>query len=644
MKNFKLWHDLCHTHTHTFKFLIMFLFFAFSSNWVSGQNQTGALTLVSAGINNATNVARCTLRWASIPNNSIPTTARGYNISLQFNNATTLSVRPQPATAISPAFFTTSPSNVTVSCNQVALSRFSSSAFTLPIAPYNSLVIVSFSCEPGTTCSVNATGTLINSTGQFLPITPPTSPLSFTFAGTSISGTITKPPVAGVQICTNGGVISNGLLIPGVSVEKTIPFPLNCPTGQTPQTILSPDGNFTFSNNVPSTEYTFIPSKTATSTAVCCGITGNDPFLLNRFVLGLATLNLAQVMAADFSGNGIATTFDATQMNLCIQGTTPSFGSTWRPWRFVPYPAFGVNDPTIDPLGFTIPANLNGVPNSKNILSFGGGTSISGASFWGVKRGDIDSDCQLCGSNIIGTPEERDQVQPKEVQILLPDAPLKSGMEMLIPIRVENIADLFVMGMNLVFDGSKFEVIGAEKGDLPAESDDRQIGNIAQEGKNIVFRYAWFSLSAEGNAMNENTTLCTIRVRAKSDMDNIQKFIRIDKDDKANYVFFASDDGVENKKQFYLKSPEKTEAAFDISIIGSNQVTNELSLYIHDIRQEQASIIIVDAKGQVLFNQKDNLNAGDTYIALKDLHLPTGMYSVVVQTTTQNKQLRFFSL
>jgi hypothetical protein len=127
-------------------------------------------------------------------------------------------------------------------------------------------------------------------------------------------------------------------------------------------------------------------------------------------------------------------------------------------------------------------------------------------------------------------------------------------------------------------------------------------------------------------------------------MDNIQKFIRIDKDDKANYVFFASDNGVENKKQFYLKSPEKEEAAFNVSIIGSNQVTNELSLYIHDIRQEQASIIIVDAKGQVLFNQKDNLNAGDTYIALKDLHLPTGMYSVVVQTPTQNKQLRFFSL
>jgi hypothetical protein len=624
----------------------MFLFFAFSSNWVSGQR--GALFLVSGGIDPATNVARCTLRWTGAPNNPMPTTARGYNISLQFNNATTLSVRPQPVTTISPAFFTTSPSNVTVSCNQVALSRFSSSAFTLPIAPYNSLVIVSFSCEPGTTCSVNATGTLINSTGQFLPITPPTSPLSFTFAGTSISGTITKPPVAGVQICTNGGGISNGLLIPGVSVEKTIPFPSNCPTGQTSQTTLFPDGNFTFGNNVPGTEYSIRPFKNATSTNVCCGITGNDQFLLNRYVLGfLPPANLAQVMAGDFNANGTTTSFDGVLMSQCIQGTTPSLGSAWRPWRFVPFSlqyAGGV-DPAYDPLRTDlIPLNLNFLADSKFFLTGNAGDPAPLANFWGVKRGDIDSDCQLCGSNIIGIPEERDQVQPKEVQILLPDAPLKSGMEMLIPIRVENIADLFVMGLNLVFDGSKFEVIGAEKGDLPTESDDRQIGNIVQEGKNIVFRYAWFSLSAEGDAMNENTTLCTIRVRAKSDMDNIQKFIRIDKDDKANYVFFASDNGVENKKQFYLKSPEKEEAAFNVSIIGSNQVTNELSLYIHDIRQEQASIIIVDAKGQVLFNQKDNLNAGDTYIALKDLHLPTGMYSVVVQTPTQNKQLRFFSL
>jgi hypothetical protein len=627
----------------------MFLFLAFSSNWVSGQ--TGALSLVSGGIDNTTNVARCTLRWAPGQTNPMPTSARGYNISLQFNNATTLSVRPQPETAISSSFLSSSPSNVTISCGQVALSRNSPSAFTLPTPqPYNSLIVVSFSCAPGTTCSVSAMGQLRTAGGQFLPITAPASSLSFTFGQSSFSGTITKPPVAGVQICTNGGGISNGLLIPGVSVMKTMTPPPNpnCPPGLTLETTLFPDGNFTFGNNVPGTEYSIRPFKNATSTNVCCGITGNDQFLLNRYVLGfLPPANLAQVMAGDFNANGTTTSFDGVLMSQCIQGTTPSLGSAWRPWRFVPFSlqyAGGV-DPAYDPLRTDlIPLNLNFLADSKFFLTGNAGDPAPLANFWGVKRGDMDSDCQLCGNNIIGDPEERDQVQPKEVQILLPDVPLKSGMEMLIPIRVENIADLFVMGLNLVFDGSKFEVIGAEKGDLPTESDDRHIGNIAQEGKNIIFRYAWFSLSADGDATNENTTLCTIRVRAKSDMDNIQKFIRIDKEDKANYVFFASDNGVENKKQFYLKSPEKEEAAFNVSIIGSNQVTNELSLYIHDIRQEQASIIIVDAKGQVLFNQKDNLNAGDTYIALKDLHLPTGMYSVVVQTPTQNKQLRFFSL
>ncbi len=215
---------------------------------------------------------------------------------------------------------------------------------------------------------------------------------------------------------------------------------------------------------------------------------------------------------------------------------------------------------------------------------------------------------------------------------------------MLIPVKAENMADLFVMGLNLVFDGSKFEVIGSESGDLSDNKEDNATENIVQLGNNTVFRHVWFSLSPEGNTVNENTILCTIRVRAKSDMDNIRKFISIDANDKANYVFFASDDDVEDKKQFNLMSPEKPAEAFKMSIIGSNQVTNELSLYIYNSRQEQASLVIIDAKGQVILNQKNNLNLGDTYIAISDLKLPTGMYSVVVQTPTQNKQIRFFSL
>jgi hypothetical protein len=458
-------------------------------------------------------------------------------------------------------------------------------------------VILSFRAAPGTSLLVTATGMVIPVTGSQKTIAAP-APLSFTVTGTELYGTVTKPPIPGWLPCVNGG--TNGFLIPGVTITKNMEIPGTCPPGIVNTSQLFFDGIYSFPNNVPSFEYRLTSGKSANGTDTCCGITGNDVYLTSQHILGLNCLPLGQVMAADYSADGKVTTFDIILMNRCISGNPDPVGPEWRPWRFVPFS--NINDPAYDPLGFTYPSSLNDLVDYLFVTPLTAGTSIPGGDFWGVKRGDVDGDCQLCGNNFTGDTEDRNAGNSELVPVYLPQNSLDAGREILIPVRTVAAPDFFVLGMKLIFDADKFEVISIEYGDL-TEADKYAAGSISAEENGTAVKYTWFDTHAEGAGIDENGVLFYVRIRAKENIENISEYIRQIANDPVNYLFFASDKTVDNKKKFVLHTSTNKENIFSAEILGSNIVSSEFPVLVKTHQPESLKITISDLRGLVVNNQ-----------------------------------------
>lgn len=619
------------THTHTHKFVIVMLLFL---RCVTAQAQAGDFQIPSNPLYDPnTTVTRCTINWINLQY----ATVKGINITISvsaFNTCVNNAAAAAPT--VIHAGFTPSPDPntgyaITYNNTSVNISRYLAGGFTVPAAPpYQPFVIIAFRAQPGAAATISASGTVIPMSGGALPIT--TASRNWTMnPGVRIGGDLTKPD--GLE-CEDGTPNNYGFLIPGVTVTKQANTGGTCFPGASFESALFPFGTYEFLNTPYYFPYTITPTKV--STDVCCGVTSEDVDWVRDFAIGLeGNPPLWKVMAGDFNANGSTSTYDAYLMNLCVleQSPAPYFSPGWTPWRFTPWPTSGLYSwPGAEPHDPVPAGGFASIPTSITLTPLPISSSIP-APFWGVKRGDVDGDCQDCGTNL--SPDkgnERTVFDTKK--LFLPDVRLEAGQETEVAIRAGELTGLEYFGVEIFFDSRKVEVLSAEHAQF---TDEMAINSIRPGDNGTAVRFSWLNFEPKGIDLPENIDLFYVKLRAKQDVSSLSDALWQKMETGKNWLYIYGKDEI---SAFKIEVETDKSQHFFTRLIGANPVATEARVEINVPAECTAVLSVWDNQGQALYRFTRDLTAGQNNLTLPGLPSSPGMYSLQVQTAFGSQALR----
>ncbi len=595
---------------------------------VTANAQAGDFSIVNLVNDPATATTRCTINWENLGYPSVY--LLNVNISVSgtgvcFNNTT--AANP----TVIHAGFSSPPYTHIFSNTALTIQRVASPNFTLPPSPYVPFAVLSFRALSASQVTISASGNLVQvSGGTNWPIGPANTTWTVS-SGVNFTGDLTKPDGLG---CSDLG--STGLYIPGVTVTKTATvLPGACFPGAAYESGLFAVGVYKFYDSPFNEPYTISASKIGTD--ICCGATSNDIAWMQEAVLAPEGELLWKIMAADFNGSGTFTTYDIVWVRKCVLGIPiDDVPAGWKPWRFAPWhnnswagdnPMRPIDENEVLTLN-DIPSDIKVVPNSP---LWGPATS-----FWGVKRGDVDGDCQICGSSFTSDPtEERAEVRPEKA--FINDHKMEEGQEILIPVyAAKNVQGVNFLGIEILFDNKMLEVLSVENGDLEQEE---AMHNIVPDQNGTSVRYSW--LSYEPADIRGNTVLFYVKVRAKQALSSLKGLFWQELNNDVNALFTA-----EQKERMAFEvglAPAKSDN-FSVELVGANPVSVETQLDIVVPSELTVSVSLIDSKGFVVRNFTQELLSGSSSISLTDLPKTPGVYTILVQTAVGFRSLRFVKL
>jgi hypothetical protein len=614
-----------YTHTHTHTLAIAMLVFL---RCVSVNAQAGNFSIVNTVNDPLTATTRCTINWENLAYSSV------YLLSVNISiNGTEVCLNdtddPNP-TAIHPGF-TAPPYTISFSNNALTIQRVASPNFTLPPSPYVPFVVLSFRALPASQVTISASGFLKpTSGGSNDPIGSASA--NWTMSdGADFIGELLKPD--GLNCSGLGGT---GLYIPGVTVTKTASvLPGACFPGAAYESELFAVGVYNFYDSPFNEDYIISASKIGTD--MCCGVTSNDQAWMQEAILSPEGKLLWKIMAADFNGSGTFSTYDIVLVQKCILGLPIDMPVGWKPWRFAPYhnqpwpgdnPMRPIHEPEV--------LMLNDIPSDIKVVTPSSPFWGSATSFWGVKRGDIDGDCQLCGANFTSDPsEERAEVLVEKAFIA--DRLLEAEQETLIPVYAAlKVRDVRLFGIEIIFDTDALEIISVENGDLEQEE---AMHNIAPDQNGMAVRYSW--LIYEPVDIQENTVLFYVKVRAKQTLNSLNGLFWQALGNDINALYTK---GSDEKMAFEVGLTPTKIANFSVELMGTNPVQSETQLDIALPSEQMVNVTLLDNKGQTFRRFSRELPAGRSSVLLSDLPQTPGVYTVFVQTSLGHRSLRFVKL
>jgi hypothetical protein len=236
------------------------------------------------------------------------------------------------------------------------------------------------------------------------------------------------------------GVISTvpGDMIPGVQVAA-----LN--TGMAAGTGIT--GQFQLGGLQAGSSYTISPQK---NDDLLNGVTTFDLVLLSRHVLGLELLNTPyKVIAADINKSGTVTTLDIVELRKVILFLSNSFPNN-NSWRFVRKNYVFPNP--VNPFSPAFPETVN----FSNMVQ-----NVTNANFTGVKIGDLNGSADL---NFGGEGSTGERNANGEVVLLLEDAAVRAGDELVVPLRLTRQQALAAMQFTLEYNKDDLEFSSMEEG------------------------------------------------------------------------------------------------------------------------------------------------------------------------------------
>lgn len=180
--------------------------------------------------------------------------------------------------------------------------------------------------------------------------------------------------------------------------------------------------------------YTVTPSKTGGAAAGT--FTGFDASLAAQYAVGVNSLKTNQRIAADVSGNGIVTSFDASLIAQYVVGITLAQPNLTGQWRFV-QPGKSYANVWVD---------------------------YANEDYEAIIKGDVSGSwtpSAMRAANI------EDDSRPNPVQIMMADASVMSGDEIVVPINISDLTNrgVYSFDFEIRFDESVFELVegGASK-------------------------------------------------------------------------------------------------------------------------------------------------------------------------------------
>jgi len=257
-------------------------------------------------------------------NSNTITIARGLNIGV---NVSGTAVCVDATLSTIDSYFT-DPANgftVTYSSTGVTIVKNPNGSNTFSLGTdYLPLITLLFRAEPGTISTVNIAGVVIQTGFSGPSITPATASQTAP-SGFNLAGQINKAQ-SGLQYWAN---CAGSTGVPGVTVAVTPPS--GCFAGSSyPTSQLFAQPPYQFFGATSGYSYTITPTKSYAqngSTDVCCGVWTEDIDYARDLIIGVENGNLAQYLAADFNGNGWATSNDIYYMWQCYNLITPVFPS-----------------------------------------------------------------------------------------------------------------------------------------------------------------------------------------------------------------------------------------------------------------------------------------------------------------------------
>lgn len=578
-------------HKHVCAKLSIFFFIFLQSFF--GYSQAGGFSVVSIQ-NLPSGYTECVINW----NANTITTARGLNISV-FVTGTSVCV--DAAISSIDSYFTNPANGFTVSFSNTGItilkSPNGSNTFSLS-TDYTPLLTILYRAEPGTTSTVNISGLVIQTGFSGVAIEPglatQTSP-----AGFNLGGQIFKAQSGLPNWASCGG--SSG--VPGVTVAVAIPP--GCFAGSSyPASQLFAQPPYQFFGATPGYAYTITPTKSyglGSSTDVCCGVWTEDIEATRDLILGLNPGNLAQYLAADYNGNGFATANDMYFMWQCYNLITPVFPAGWSPWRFVPENVWALNDPPTGDMSL-IPSSAVTGPLISNQVNH----------FRGVKRGDVNGNCALCGTSIINDISEgREEIESNHT-FFISDHSLQSGQDLLIPIYTQSLSEAVMCGMQLDFDGEYLELLSLESQIL--SEDDMVLSNILSDNKISSAYFSWMSMKLKGEDLKEGAVIAYAHIRAKKDIVSLKGLIS--QPINPDYRIIRSNQGP------FLVSLEigdkNIKFPFDVKLVSQNPLKEHAQIDVIMPQADEAYLVLFDNSGQIFKQQRYLLSAGLNTIVLNE--------------------------
>ena len=305
---------------------------AFQISYNGGDGNDVVLTVVSLcnTVSIPTGISTRTGQVVTVPINVDDTTGKGllsYDFTITYN----------PAVINSPTvdWTGTLSSGMTVTTNSLAGTLKVSGFSANPLAGAGTLLKINFNAvgAVGSTSGVNFTSFMFNEGGACLSTTNG----SVNIASGSITGTVNY-----------GNALPAGLRpVPNTTLSAAGSINVTTATGSA--------GTYSLSG-MGSGAYTVTPSKSGGFDPVTI-ITSNDAARIAQHSVGIVTLDANQMIAADVSGTGGVTSFDAALIARFTVGL-PGAGSTGT-WKFVPT-SRSYSDVTTDHAGDDYQAYLMG--------------------------------------------------------------------------------------------------------------------------------------------------------------------------------------------------------------------------------------------------------------------------------------------
>jgi hypothetical protein len=372
-------------------------------------------------------------------------------------------------------------------------------------------------------------------------------------------------------------------------------------------------GQYSFANLAIFNNYHLAPYRNTNHVE---GITTLDLVMIQRHILGMSRLDSPyKIIAADVNNSKSVTASDIIELRKMILGLQSEFSNNTS-WRFVD-------------ANFTFKDKANPWPFNDKLVYENLGTNMSKSDFVAIKTGDVNG-------TISANLSEQTSTRTKEsAHIYTQDVLLTSGQSAAIPIFAGKTEKLSGMQWTMeILPGMTFA--GFEAGIVPIK--DYNLAQIVKKGKTyITLSYD----DPKALELKEGDLLFHLIFDVQKSA-NTKQLIRFGSDVTQALAF--TPEGEEEGITFAFKVDQQE--TFYIRQNQPNPFHTETKIFVGLTKASAIDMTIFDAKGNRIYESKDNLPAGEHQLIINDKQLnnQTGIFFCKIKTGEISKVIKLLRI